>query len=169
LIAGNMTIMNAASSDTGAIRTEVVQGELLIHGNRLRGNGGYALSMQEWGSPGCISVEGNYMDNTATASTNPTYNFIEVYCSSVLHFENNICTFVTGANYTFGRGAMIFGGDLIVNGNTIKMTKTQANGSYETIRIYCVGAHGIATSNLLTGGPTFPFNGTLIQANNSAV
>ncbi len=171
LITGNFTAAPAAGQVNGAIFLPLPSGEVLIHGNRIRGNGGFAVSVNDLKIPmTLLSIQSNYLDNTQKAAAAEAYLFMVLArAQGILHFENNFCSYVPAASSMLGIAVYLGSTNMIVNGNTIKTPPAQKNGLLWALYVQSAGTTAIVTSNLLTGGPAFPHSGTPLQANNLGI
>ncbi len=171
LITGNFTAAPAAGQINGAILLPLPSGEVLIHGNRIRGNGGYALSINDLKIPlTLLSIQSNYMDNSQKEAAAQSCFFLAfARARGILHFENNFCSYVPPAASILGIAVYLGSAGMIVNGNTIKTLRGQKQGIFGALFVESAGTTAIVTSNLLTGGPSFLHTGTPLAANNLGI
>jgi hypothetical protein len=163
----NFTAAPAAGGSTGSILIPVSQGEILVHGNRLRGNGGIGIAVLNLDTGGSVSVHHNHVDNTSSSSSNPTIALVLAFSTGFVHFEDNMCFLTLGGNSVVAIGALTLALHTIANGNTVQVLPPKQG----FIRaLVCDGVSGpsvsaIVTSNTAIGGLLCNVPGAIIANN----
>ena len=163
----NFAAAPVAGNATGAIAVLTSQGELLIHGNRLRGNGGFGIAVLSLDASGSVSLQHNHVDNGGAVATNPTLGLIFAFSAGFIHIEDNMCFLTLGPNSVLGIGALTFALHTIANGNTIQVVP-QKQGFIRAL--VCDGVTGptesaIVTCNTAIGGLSSNVPGAIIANN----
>jgi hypothetical protein len=153
LITGNFTTAPATPAQTGSIYVPILAGEILIHGNRIRGNGGLAVYLFNIDPAGSVSTQHNYVDNTAAAAANPDTYLVFLIAYGFLHFEDNMCFFTAVSQATYAVAVALESTHAIADGNTIQLTTSQ-DGTFLALEVDSSGlpgANAIITSNTVFG------------------
>jgi hypothetical protein len=163
----NFTTAPVAGNATGAILVLVSQGEILVHGNRLRSNGGLGIAVLNLDTSGSVSIQHNHADNSNASATNPALFLVIAFSTGFIHIEDNMCFLTLGPNSILGIGVLTFALHTIANGNTIQVAPPKQG----LIRaLVCDGVAGptesaIVTSNTAIGGLFSNVPGAVIANN----
>lgn len=148
----NFTSAPFAGTVTGGIEVLASQGEVLVHGNRLRGNGGGGITILNLDQNGSVSIHHNHVDNTATAAANPSFYLVGAISEGFLHVEDNMCFFTAPSQRGFG--VFAFASHSNASGNTIRINSSQ-KGLFRALMAEALSTTSgsvIITSNTLLGG-----------------
>jgi hypothetical protein len=144
-IFGNFVAAPVAGNSTAGIEVLAAQAELLIHGNRVTGNGGGGITVLNLDQDGSVSIHHNHVDNTSSAAANSALYLVAAFSMGFLNVEDNMCFYSAPAQGVFGFAVLTFASYTNATGNTIRV---KATGKM-LVRALAAEALSTATGNVM--------------------